>query len=62
MKSLYRGIRVGGARCSVSESLLSRADDANDTALFCRNEAAEAVFGRLRIGTDGGIGDLLEDG
>ena len=62
MKSLYLGIRLGAARSSVSESLLSKADDANDTALFWRSEAADAVFGRLRIGTEGGSGDLVDEG
>ena len=63
MKSLYFGGRFDEDVCSVSESLLFITEDANDTALFCRNaaEVDEVVFGRLRIGAVGGNVDD-EDG
>jgi hypothetical protein len=55
MKSLYFGERFDVAVCSVSESLLFAAEDANETALFWRNmDVEEVVFGRLRIGPVGG--------
>lgn len=62
MKSLYLGWRFDDAGRSLSESLAYAVDEANETALFWRNDIEDSVFERLRIGTEGCAIDKDDDG
>ncbi len=60
---MYLGIRFEAADvCSLSESAVFKVDDANETALFCRIDDADVVFGRFRIEAERGATDKEEEG